>query len=135
VFHAGYLSPYKEMKEHGPNFPEPPPELVEEEPEYKIECIVDMRHFGCNKKLQYKVRWKGYTEAYDSWEPVENIHTLKLLEEYHQENQTVICRIYIKTHSPNDEKTLTLTPIFTSIPFKTFYSSLTMMNVEQDYKE
>jgi len=94
-----------------------------------------MRHFGCNKKLQYKVRWKGYTEAYDSWEPVENIHTLKLLEEYHQENQTVICRIYIKTHSPNDEKTLTLTPIFTSIPSKTFYSSLTMMNVEQDYKE
>jgi len=66
VFHAGYLSPYKEMEGHGPNFPEPPPELVEGEPEYKIEHIVNMRCFRCNKKTQYKVRWKGYTEAHDS---------------------------------------------------------------------
>jgi len=43
------------MKEHSLNFPEPPPELVEGEPEYKIKHIVDMRHFGCNKKTQYKV--------------------------------------------------------------------------------
>jgi len=128
VFHTGYLSPYKEMDKHGPNFLEPPPELVEGEPEYKIECIVDMRHFGHNKKLQYKVHWKGYTKAHDSWEPLENIHAPELLEEYHWESQTIIHHICINTHSPNDEKTLTLTPILTSIPSKPLSSSLTMMS-------
>jgi hypothetical protein len=42
VFHAAYLSPYKEMEEHGPNFPEPPPDLIEGEKEYEVEHIVDM---------------------------------------------------------------------------------------------
>jgi phosphohistidine phosphatase SixA len=56
VFHATYLSPYKETEEHGLNFPEPPPELIKGEKEYEVEHIVDMRHFGRNKKLQYKVQ-------------------------------------------------------------------------------
>jgi len=135
VFHAGYLSPYKEMEEHSPNFPEPPPELVEGEPEYEIEHIVDMRRFGYNKKLQYKVHWKGYAKAHDSWEPLENIHAPELLEEYHRENWTIICHIHTNTHPPNDKRALTLTPIFTSTPSKSFPSSLTMTNVEQDYEE
>jgi hypothetical protein len=25
-----------------------------------------MRHFGHNKKLQYRVQWKGYSEAHDT---------------------------------------------------------------------
>jgi hypothetical protein len=61
------------MEEHGLNFPEPPPDLIEGEKEYEVEHIINMRHFGRNKKLQYKVRWKGYSEAHDSWEPVSNI--------------------------------------------------------------
>src|SRR6267142_2030122 len=135
VFHVGYLLPYKEMEEHGPNFPEPPPELVEGEPEYEIERIVNMRCFGRNKKLQYKVHWKGYAEAHDSWEPVENIHAPELLKEYHQESRTGIHHIHINTHSSNNKKTSALTPIFIPTPSKTFYSSLTMMNIEQDYEE
>jgi len=135
VFHTGYLSPYKEMEEHSPNFPEPPPELVEGEPEYKIECIVNMRRFGHNKKLQYKVRWKGYAEAHDSWEPLENIHAPELLKEYHRESWTTIRHICINTQPPYDKKTLTPTPIFTSTPSKTFHLSLAMTNVEQDYEE
>jgi len=135
MFHVGYLSPYKEMEEHSPNFLEPPSELVEGEPEYKIERIVDMRRFGCNKKLQYKVRWKGYAEAHDSWEPLENIHAPELLEEYRWESQTIIHHICINTHPPNDKRTSTLTPIFTSIPSKPLPSSLTMTSIEQDYEE
>jgi hypothetical protein len=37
VFHASLLTPYGEMEEHGRNFGEPPPELVEEELEYEVE--------------------------------------------------------------------------------------------------
>jgi hypothetical protein len=43
VFHASLLSPYKEMEEHGANFPEPPPDLVEGEEEYKVEQVLNLR--------------------------------------------------------------------------------------------
>ena len=33
IFHANLLSPYKENEVHGPNFLQPPPELVEGEEE------------------------------------------------------------------------------------------------------
>jgi hypothetical protein len=66
VFHALLLLPYKEMEKHGHNFPEPPPDLINREEEWKVKCIVGMRHFGHNKKLQYRVQWKGYSEAYDT---------------------------------------------------------------------
>jgi hypothetical protein len=98
------------MEEHGPNFPEPPPDLIEGEKEYKVKRIVDMRHFGHNKKRQYKVQWKGYSEAHDSWEPVDNIHTPELLEEYHWETRTVIRTVCINT-APSLDKTTESTPL------------------------
>jgi hypothetical protein len=66
VFHATLLSPYKETEEHGRNFPEPPPDLIDGEEEWEVERIVGMRHFGRKKTLQYRVRWKGYSEAHDT---------------------------------------------------------------------
>jgi hypothetical protein len=46
VFHASLLTPYKEMEQHGPNFLEPPPEIIEGEPEWKVERILQERTFG-----------------------------------------------------------------------------------------
>jgi hypothetical protein len=43
VFHTNLLLPYKEMEEHGANFPEPPPDLVEGEEEYEVEQVLDSR--------------------------------------------------------------------------------------------
>jgi Integrase zinc binding domain len=43
VFHASLLSPYKEMEEHGTNYPEPPPDLIEGEEEYEVEEILGSR--------------------------------------------------------------------------------------------
>jgi hypothetical protein len=43
VFHAGLLSPYKETEEHGPNFEEPPPDLIDGKEEYEVKSIVDAR--------------------------------------------------------------------------------------------
>jgi hypothetical protein len=43
IFNASLLSPYKEMEEHGVNFPEPPPDLVEGEEEYEVEQVLDSR--------------------------------------------------------------------------------------------
>jgi hypothetical protein len=37
VFHASLLTPYKETEEHGANFLEPPPDVIEGEEEYEVE--------------------------------------------------------------------------------------------------
>jgi RNase H-like domain found in reverse transcriptase/Integrase zinc binding domain len=66
MFHVSLLSPYKETEEHGENFPEPPPDLVEGEEEFKIEQVLASRQYGHRKKLQYFLRWKGYSQAHDS---------------------------------------------------------------------
>jgi hypothetical protein len=53
VCHASYLSLYKETVEYGPNFLEPPLDLIEGQPEWKVKAIIGMRHFGPKKKKQY----------------------------------------------------------------------------------
>jgi hypothetical protein len=40
VFHTALLTPYHETDTHGPNFPEPPLDLVEGEKEYEVEAII-----------------------------------------------------------------------------------------------
>src|SRR5579863_10198671 len=87
AFHASLLSPYREMPEHGQNFMEPPPDLINREQEWEVEHIVATRLYGCNKKCQYRVRWKGYSEAHDTWEPVSNVHAPDLMAAFHQEEQ------------------------------------------------
>jgi hypothetical protein len=46
VFHASLLTPYKEMEEHGCNFVQPAPELVEGEEEYEVEQVLNSRQWG-----------------------------------------------------------------------------------------
>ena len=43
IFHINLLTPYKETNMHGPNFIEPPPDLINGEEEYKVEAILDSR--------------------------------------------------------------------------------------------
>ena len=40
VFHASLLTPYKETSQHGPNFLELPPEIIEGKPEWEVEKIL-----------------------------------------------------------------------------------------------
>jgi hypothetical protein len=95
VFHASLLTPYVETELHGRNFPKPPPEIVEGDPEFKVEQIVGSRRIGKKKSLQYKIHWKGYSPAHDSWEPAVQVHALELIKKFqitrssHQNNATI----------------------------------------------
>ena len=81
VFHASLLTPYKENDIHGPNYPQPPPDLINGEEEYEIEQI--LKHQGRPKRHQYLVRWKGYAVDKDSWQNKADLgNALELLQEY-----------------------------------------------------
>src|SRR5882757_5900865 len=43
VFHVNLLTPYYETEEHGANYLQPPPELIDGEEEYEVEEIIDER--------------------------------------------------------------------------------------------
>lgn len=71
VFHAVLLTPHTETDIHGPSFPKPPAELIEDEPEWEVDRI--LRHRKRNNKFEYHVLWKGYPITEATWEPEENL--------------------------------------------------------------
>ena len=80
VFHVDLLIPYHETKEHGANYPQPPPELIDGEEEYEVEEIIAER-INCQKK-QYLVKWTGYPAFENSWVNEKDLHSPELLEEF-----------------------------------------------------
>ena len=86
VFHASLLTPYRKTEVHGPNFPTPPPDLIDNKEEYEVEQI--LKHHGHPKSLKFLIRWKGYTAEEDSWEPEANLgNALELLKDYKRRNK------------------------------------------------
>jgi hypothetical protein len=78
------------MTTHGPNFSQPPLELIDGEEEYQVECIMGHQKMGQGKKLQYLVKWIGYPDSDNTWEPVEQIHAPDLIKSYQKQHQLSI---------------------------------------------
>jgi hypothetical protein len=72
VFHGSLLTPYKETEAHGPNHTQQLPTLIDNEEEYEVEQIIDVRRFGKKQSWQYFVKWKGYPDSENTWEPLGN---------------------------------------------------------------
>jgi hypothetical protein len=77
TFHASYLSPYRETDFHGPNYPEPPPDILNGEEHYEVEAILD--HKGVGRRRLYFLKWKGYSDKENSWEPESGLDNAKAL--------------------------------------------------------
>ncbi len=84
VFHASLLMPYKETPIHGTNFTEPPPDLIEGEPEWEVDQIVNTRCY--RNQTQFLIKWKGYSDAHNSWELEKNLNATELVGEYYKCN-------------------------------------------------
>jgi Chromo (CHRromatin Organisation MOdifier) domain len=86
VFHTSLIMPYTETLSHGPNFTQPPPDLINGEEEYEVEQIRAHRRWGRSKTLQYLIKWKGYPESNNTWENTDQIHAPMLIKLYHWTN-------------------------------------------------
>jgi hypothetical protein len=84
VFHASLLSAYQEIIAYGPNFSQPPPDLINGEEKYEVERVVNHRHYGRARKLQYLIKWKGYPESDNTWEPADQVHAPDRIKEHHR---------------------------------------------------
>jgi hypothetical protein len=99
--------PYTETNEHGANYMRPPPDMIKGEEQYEVEAI--RAHRWRNNKLQYLIKWKGYPESDNTWEPISNVQAPLLTQRYHE------------VHPLEDKRTakrprMTLSPLTTSQP-------------------
>jgi hypothetical protein len=85
VFHVSLLDPVK-VTTLPPRMPPPPPTLyVKDDQEYfEIEDILDSKRTG--RHLRYLVKWKGFPNSENSWEPLVNIPARGLVKEFHRRN-------------------------------------------------
>ena len=51
-----------------------------DEQEYSVEKIVDKNFV--NGKISYLIKWKGYDNKDNTWEPIENLYCEDLIEEF-----------------------------------------------------
>ena len=87
VFHIDLLTPYRETEFHGPNYNQPPSDLMGEVEQYEVEHVLDERMYGHWKKKQYLVKWKGDPDSDNQWldaKDMGNAH--ELIAEFHNSN-------------------------------------------------
>ena len=91
VFHVSKLHQYHEDPEQ-PNYTAPPPDIIKGEAEWEVDRILDAKMV--NRQLKYLVKWKGWPDSENSWEPKANLGNAKeVLEDFYKENPDATRRL------------------------------------------
>jgi Chromo (CHRromatin Organisation MOdifier) domain len=81
--------------------------------------------------LQYLLRWKGYSQAHDSWKPAKNVTALELIKEFYECNPNAEGGGRIKGRKKRQKiRTTTSTPT----PLTTMSNAL-QISLEYPYSE
>ena len=88
TFHVSRLRPYRDPLSFHPDRPvppRPPPDIIEDNPEWEVERILDRRFRGRgrSRRPQYLVHWAGYPDSDDSWQPLRNLgNSLDMIRDF-----------------------------------------------------
>jgi Chromo (CHRromatin Organisation MOdifier) domain len=61
--------------------------------------VLNSRRTGRAKKLQYLLRWKGYSRAHDSWQDATEVHAPELVAEYLARKPSAVRTTTLKGHT------------------------------------
>ena len=86
---------------HGTNYQCPLPELIDGEEEYKVEKVIASRRFGCGRKLQYLVKWKGYPDSDNQWISKDDVFVDNVIREFKTSNPNQEVHIRQVVNSPS----------------------------------
>ncbi len=116
IFHVDHLSAYRGNEVNGLLPPPPEPITVEGEEQYEVDHIRDSKLFG--RTLKFLVRWKGYGEGEDTWEPSSHLsHAPEKVTEFYIQNPGAPHKVSAVIH--------------VSLPWQ-FHTDLTEINVDVD---
>jgi hypothetical protein len=63
-----------------------PPVIINDFVKYIVEKI--LKSLICRKKLSFYVKWEGYSNAHNSWEPYNGVlNARELIEEFYKANK------------------------------------------------
>ena len=65
----------------GQHIPPPPPILVDEEPEWYVEEILDSRFSRRRRRLEYLVKWVGYNQT--DWQSATSLNRTEAVTRFH----------------------------------------------------
>jgi len=62
----------------------PPPIVVNGEPEWEVEEVLDSRWHW--RRFQFLIKWKGFSREHNSWEVASNVKAPDLIAEYYRKH-------------------------------------------------
>ena len=79
VFHVSLLEKYQCRQDAGEEPFLPPPELIDGEPKWIVEEILERKK--SKGTFWYKIKWLGYPEEYNQWIPAEDTEHIQGLRD------------------------------------------------------